>query len=364
MDLGSQQCRFNFPRPLVEETRVNSHGVIELRRNSQWINPWNPSLASALRSNHDISFVPTLTMALSTVYYMTNYATKHDVGQHQLILTAALVKRALEDAKAAAVPSEAQLRIRSQDMDKFALRAFNRLANDREVSGPQAASCLLGLPDSYKLPTTIRRLNLQHLRDRLQHVLTAEPGAFWGGEETTRVTMARRAPTTFFEHYFWRGPSFQDLCLYEYLKVVAVKPMGSATGADIPFLPQHPGYETHIQNYSRTRPANTFSVAFTGSFSEQQTLEDSVRGGHPETDSMQNDLALVLLALLVPWERLPPLFADFDCAAGAYKDHCADIWASVEPTLAPHLQDVARNVQLLRKCKADARVDAALRREA
>ena len=74
---GSQQCRFNFPRPLVEETRVNSHGVIELRRNSQWINPWNPSLASALRSNHDISFVPTLTMALSTVYYMTNYATKH-----------------------------------------------------------------------------------------------------------------------------------------------------------------------------------------------------------------------------------------------------------------------------------------------
>ena len=65
-----------------------------------------------------------------------------------------------------------------------------------------------------------------------------------------------------------------------------------------------------------------------GSFSEQQALEDSVRGGHPETDSMQNDLALVLLALLVPWERLPPLFADFDCTAGAYKDHCADIWAN------------------------------------
>ena len=137
--------------------------------------------------------------------------------------------------------------------------------------------------------------------------------------------MARRAPTTFFEHYFWRGPSFQGLCLYEYLKVVAVKPMGSATGADIPFLPQHPGYETHIQNYSSTRPVNAFSVAFTGSFSDQQALEDSVRG---ETDSMQNELALVLLALLVPWERLPPLFADFDCAAGAYKDHCADIWAN------------------------------------
>ena len=361
---GSRECRFNYPRPLVEEAHVNSHGVIELQRNNQWVNPWNPSLASALRSNHDISFVPTMTMALSAVYYMTNYATKHDVGQHQLILTAALVKRALEDAKTAADPSEAQLRIRSQDMDKFALRAFNRLATDREISGPQAASCLLSLPDSYKLPTTIRRLNLSHLRNRLQHVLTSEPGAFWGGEETTRVTMARRAPTTFFEHYFWRGPSFHGLCLYEYLKVVAIKPMGAATASDTPFLPLHPGYETHIQNYSRTRPANAFSVAFTGSFSDQQALEDSVRGGHPETDSMRSDMALVLLALLVPWHRLPPLFDGLDCAAGAYRHHCADIWASVEPTLPPHLQDVARNVQLLRKCKEDARVDAALRREA
>jgi hypothetical protein len=73
-------------------------------------------------------------MALSAVYYMTNYATKHDVGQHHLILTTAIVKRALEDAKLATDPSEAQLRIRRQDMDKFALRAFfNRLANDREI---------------------------------------------------------------------------------------------------------------------------------------------------------------------------------------------------------------------------------------
>ena len=38
-------------------------------------------------------------MAFSAVYYMTNYATKYDVSQHQLILTAAILKRALEDAK-------------------------------------------------------------------------------------------------------------------------------------------------------------------------------------------------------------------------------------------------------------------------
>ena len=200
---GPRECRFLFPRPLVSETHINPHGVVELERNNHWVTPWNPTLSSVLRSNHDINFVPTLTMAFSAVYYMTNYATKHDVSQYQLILTASILKRALEEAKLVADPSETQLRIRRTDMDKFALRAFNRLSSDREISGPQAASSLLGHPDFYALPTTIRRLNLRQLRYRLDHVLVAEAGAFGVGDETARVTIARKAPSTFFDHYRW-----------------------------------------------------------------------------------------------------------------------------------------------------------------
>ena len=105
-------------------------------------------------------------------------------------------------------------------------------------------------------------------------------------------------------------------------------------------------------------------MAVTSPISENQPLEDSVRGGHPQTDSMQNDLALGLLALLVPWESLPPLFAGIDCIAGRYVDRCAEVWELVRLSLPPHLQAVARNIELLRKCKADAQVDATLRREA
>jgi len=45
-------------------------------------------------------------------------------GQYQLISTTSIVKRTLEDVKAATEPSEKQLRIRRQDrdLDKFALR--------------------------------------------------------------------------------------------------------------------------------------------------------------------------------------------------------------------------------------------------
>ena len=54
-----------------------------------------------------------MSMALAAVYYMTNYATKYDVSQYQLILTAAIIKRTIEEARAASDPSEKQLRIRS-----------------------------------------------------------------------------------------------------------------------------------------------------------------------------------------------------------------------------------------------------------
>ena len=77
---GDRHCRFLFPRPLVASTHVDSHGVIQLERNNQWVTPWNPSLASVLRSNHDINFIPTQSKALAAMYYMTNYATKYDVS--------------------------------------------------------------------------------------------------------------------------------------------------------------------------------------------------------------------------------------------------------------------------------------------
>jgi hypothetical protein len=62
------------------------------------------------------------------------------------------------------------------------------------------------------------------------------------------------------------------------MKLVVVKTMASTISTDIHFLPEH---ETHIQNYSERRGANDSSVTFTSSVSENQPLEDSVRGGHP-----------------------------------------------------------------------------------
>jgi hypothetical protein len=361
---GSRECRFLFPRELVADTHVDRHGVVQLERNNEWVTPWNTTLCSLLRSNHDISFIPTITKALAAVYYITNYATKYDVSKYQLILTAAIVKRAQEDAEAATDPSESQLRIRCQGMNKFALRAFNRLSCEREISGPQAASCLLDLPDYYTLPAKVRHLNLRHLKDRFEYIIMGEPGAFPGQDESVRISIAKKAPLSLFDHYYWRGPSFVDFCLYEYFTLVTINSMKYATSSDIRFLPEHPNYENQIQSYSEKRPTAIYTVALVGSLSENQVLEDSVRGGHPETKAMQDELALILLALLVPWNQLPTIFTVFECADQAYKEHCAEIWNCIKLTLPRHIQNIAENIELLRKSKADYQVDAALRNQA
>ena len=107
-----------------------------------------------LQSNHDVSFIPTVTKALSAMYYMINYATKYDVSQYQLIITIALMKHAQKEAEKATDPSERELRLRHQDMEKFALQVFNCLSGDCEISDSQAVSCFFNLSDYYMLLTT------------------------------------------------------------------------------------------------------------------------------------------------------------------------------------------------------------------
>lgn len=92
--------------------------------------------------------------------------------------------------------------------------------------------------------------------------------------------------------------------------------------------------------------------------------------------AMQNDLAGILLALFVPWETLPSLFDDVmnicgdECIAGCDQScHtglqvCAIAWSKIRSTLPEHVQDLARNVEILRKSKDDVDVDMAERQVA
>jgi hypothetical protein len=77
------------------------------------------------------------------LYYITNYATKDDVSSLQIVLKAALLRQSIDVAKTTESPTATDLRLREKGMDSFALRCFNALSHDREVSGVQVASTLL-----------------------------------------------------------------------------------------------------------------------------------------------------------------------------------------------------------------------------
>lgn len=79
---GKKPCRFGMPRDLLPTSEVDELGAIHMARNHGWVNPWNPVIASCIRSNHDISWIPTVAKALCLIHYTTNYATKDDVSPY------------------------------------------------------------------------------------------------------------------------------------------------------------------------------------------------------------------------------------------------------------------------------------------
>ncbi len=235
------QCRFNFPRLMIPNSHIDDTGSISLRRNNVWVNPWNPALASILRSNHDVTFIASSNNALALIHYITNYATKGNCSQYQRIMGAVFVKKAYDNMQPSANVSS------HVAPDKFALRAFNRLTYDREISGPLVASYLLGLPDHYTLSDNVKSINLSILRKRFPgfalHIYESRSNV----DDFVQLRRQTSAPPTMFDHYHCRGISLQKFCLFVYMRVVNIYPQKLANSSDIEFKPSHPKYQTHVQ---------------------------------------------------------------------------------------------------------------------
>jgi len=371
---GARECRFYFPRPKVELSHINEFGIAHLRRDDEWVNPYNPWIAAAIGSNQDLSFLATRTKALALLHYITNYATKDEASTYQMVTTAAVMKKTLEQAEQASTPTNVERLALEKGMRNFSLRVFNRMAHDREVSGVQVASSLLQLPAYYTPCTELHRINLSYLRRRLQAILKPSGDEDARDEEQIVITTSRaNSHANVFDDYRCRGSELKDLCLYEYVKIIRKRPAKNRTGSDIDFNANHPEYGEKTQVICGPGPV-TRTVALVGQLSQYQHIEDRVQGGHPETLAMQNDLASILLALFVPWEDLSPLFTDImsicgdgcnaNCDGSSHTGlhACAIVWTRVKNTLPEHVQDFARNVELLRKSKDDADVDLAERK--
>jgi hypothetical protein len=353
-----QLCRFLFPRPLVPESIVTEEGYIRMERNHQFVNKYNPVISSAIRCNHDINFTPSSPKVLAAVYYMTNYATKAQTDRGQLVLAAAILKKAQEVAEAKAAEDSGLSTPPPLDMSKFALKAYNRFTKDTEVGAPSVAHFLLGQPSAY-IPKGDKSVTINfhwvkvHFRKALNDLLN-------GGLEEVAETAnqyvsfdGRTRRPSLYENYEQRGARLKHLCFYEYASQIFVQTFKGASGRVFcfPFDVAHPLHSTHIQvSVGSGKALRTPSLC--GSFTSISEHDNAILD---TTMTTQDEVHEVLLGLFYPWDKLRSDFQGQQLEslrASEYKNTW--LWNLLMDLLPPYLLQLSENILLLRRSKEAA----------
>ena len=91
----TQECRFEFPRELVPQGKIEGN-MIKLKRTNEMINNYNPYIMTCIRSNHDVKFIPSGKDGKNIAFYVTNYATKSQLSTHNMVPLIAASKKRLD----------------------------------------------------------------------------------------------------------------------------------------------------------------------------------------------------------------------------------------------------------------------------
>ena len=275
---------------------------------------------------------------------------------------AAFVRKAYEDATDQRIEDGSTGVVRRVRIDKFALRAFNRLAYDREISGPLAANTLLDLPKYFTQKKIIRKINLWALRKRFSKIIFGGSADKDVAEDFILFGRSRQLPNSKFDDYNWRGAELAAYSFYDYLKTITVIPSKDIKSGDISFAANHPNQTFHVQRLSK-KTCNIL-VALIGPLSTNESAEDVVCGDHTDTDARQNDVGMILLALFVPWDQLADKFHGYQANLSLFRDLCWQIWEDTSQQFEEHALYVAGNIPQIKKSQIETKLDQDLRRAA
>ena len=216
------QCQFGAPWKVVERSCSDEDDTVRLKRNELYVNKWNPIMASSLRCNHDISFIPAQSGFLGLVYYITDYATKiAKLLYHYFLIAAALVPSRQSSNRDSPEDEESD----SFKSRRFLTKVYNKTAIAREISGPEIANVMLGQPESYS-NARFTTLNYNSLYSEMLTMfphLRVERLVEDSREEPTVNIVDRNTAKDQFVNYKLRGSVLQRLCLYDYKSIVYTK---------------------------------------------------------------------------------------------------------------------------------------------
>jgi hypothetical protein len=140
---GRTRCKRRAPFPLAQRDWVDEEGNWGPKRFCAFLNNWNPPLMRTLRANHDTKLIMSGGETNVLTWYITNYASKKQNRSSNV--SALLAKRVAFHAV------EERGRTDLTNLNKRLIqRCANTLARDREFSGPEIISYLMGWGDRYE----------------------------------------------------------------------------------------------------------------------------------------------------------------------------------------------------------------------
>jgi len=266
-------CRFKAPWRLIDRTHYTTDGVLEVKRDHPLVNRYNPSMAIALKHNHDITMILSKKQGLALVYYMTNYATKLHTPMWQRIAIAADVYQQLQAREPEAETRE-DLGPKSNKTRQFLMRLANRVFTDRELSSVEVINHLFGYETDY---TNVSEWTYLHLNTlywavakqwcQLQEAIAEHRGV----EQDDETVQVRRMGFQLWhiEAYKYRGPLLRDMCLYDYMSLVQLtKPTAMEEDESLISFDERAEFgDTWMQRLRK--PGERAVVVFTGELSDK-----------------------------------------------------------------------------------------------
>ncbi len=201
------------------------------------------------------------------------------------------------------------------EIDKFALRAFNHLTYNREISGPLATNTLLSLPEYYTPKKSLKRANLKNLQLYFPKIIFYNAEDKEAADNLIPFGSSMIMPTSIFDNYHYRGEELKSYSFYNYIKTIFCVKYSTRQRGDILFDRRHPNLLSKVQRPPTSQECDML-VGLVVLLSTNERVEDAIRGGHPKTDTRRNDVALILLALFVPWNQLPKKFFFYGALLG------------------------------------------------
>ncbi len=122
-------------------------------------------------------------------------------------------------------------------LDKFVLKAFNRLFQDQEFSGPLVVNYLLNLPDHYFPKAIVKTINIALLQAKFSLILNSQN--FNQSDNIMRVDGTKIRLCSMYEHYAHLGSAFDRISIYKHLQFVSIMKRSQQQGGDYKFADGH-----------------------------------------------------------------------------------------------------------------------------